>query len=127
MPKSVLPAQRTSILNAPYEWSTVSVPADRGALLKNELAEFESIKDPITAYEMVSSGHFGHLFGQNIIISKFVSPNEMYILGEPQYGGYMPTRQDFVFNILNDVTVPPAHSTIQYEDDDGSYDDDFSW
>lgn len=91
------------------EYSTVNSPADTGFL--DHLADFESIKDPVTALELVRSGCFASIFGSNIIISKFTSPNDVFILGEPSYVGKMPIRREIECGDINLVRAEP----IEYD------------
>ena len=50
--------------------------------------------DPITQYEVLQTGLFGHLWTADILISKKVPLNTVYVLADPEYVGVMPIRQD---------------------------------
>ena len=50
--------------------------------------------DPVTQYEVLSTGLFGHLWTADIILSKKVPLNTVYVLADPEFVGVMPIRQD---------------------------------
>ncbi|MDP4147559.1 MAG: phage major capsid protein [Bacillota bacterium] len=50
--------------------------------------------DPVTQHEVLQSGLFGHLWTADILISKKVPANTVYVLADPEFVGVMPIRQD---------------------------------
>ena len=58
--------------------------------------------DPVTQYEVLQTGLFGHLWTAQILISKKVPENTIYVLADPEFVGVMPIRQD--------ISVIPADS-----------------
>lgn len=58
--------------------------------------------DPVTQHEVLQTGTFGHLWTAEILISKKVPMNTVYVLADPEFVGVMPIRQD--------IQVIPADS-----------------
>lgn len=50
--------------------------------------------DPVTQFEVLQTGLFGHLWTAQILISKKVPLNTVYVLADPEFVGVMPIRQD---------------------------------
>ena len=50
--------------------------------------------DPVTQHEVLQTGTFGHLWTAEILISKKVPLNTVYVLADPEFVGVMPIRQD---------------------------------
>lgn len=50
--------------------------------------------DPVTQYEVLQTGLFGHIWTADILISKKVPLNTVYVLADPEFVGVMPIRQD---------------------------------
>ena len=50
--------------------------------------------DPVTQHSMLQTGSFGHLWTAEILISKKVPLNTVYVLADPEFVGVMPIRQD---------------------------------
>lgn len=50
--------------------------------------------DPVTQHEVLQTGLFGHIWTADILISKKVPLNTVYILADPEFVGVMPIRQD---------------------------------
>lgn len=50
--------------------------------------------DPVTQHEVLQTGLFGHLWTADILISKKVPQNTVYVLADPEFVGVMPIRQD---------------------------------
>lgn len=50
--------------------------------------------DPVTQYETLQTGLFGHIWTADILISKKVPLNTVYVLADPEFVGVMPIRQD---------------------------------
>lgn len=50
--------------------------------------------DPVTQHEVLQTGLFGHLWTADILISKKVPLNTVYVLADPEFVGVMPIRQD---------------------------------
>ena len=50
--------------------------------------------DPVSQYEVLQTGLFGHLWTADLIISKKVPLNTVYVLADPEFVGVMPIRQD---------------------------------
>ena len=50
--------------------------------------------DPVTQHEVLQTGLFGHLWTADILISKKVPLNTVYVLTDPEFTGVMPIRQD---------------------------------
>ena len=50
--------------------------------------------DPVTQHEVLQTGIFGRLWTADIIISKMVPLNTIYICADPEFVGVMPIRQD---------------------------------
>lgn len=58
--------------------------------------------DPVTQHEVLQTGLFGHIWTADILISKKVPANTVYVLADPEFVGVMPIRQD--------IQVIPADS-----------------
>ena len=58
--------------------------------------------DPVTQREVLQTGLFGHIWTADILISKKVPLNTVYVLADPEFVGVMPVRQD--------IQVIPAKS-----------------
>jgi hypothetical protein len=58
--------------------------------------------DPVTQYEVLQTGLFGHIWTADILVSKKIAPETVYILADPEFVGVMPIRQD--------INVIPADS-----------------
>jgi len=50
--------------------------------------------DPVTQHEVLQTGLFGHIWTADILISKKVPLNTVYVLADPEFVGVMPIRQD---------------------------------
>jgi len=50
--------------------------------------------DPVTQHEVLQTGNFGHLWTAEILISKKVPANTVYVMSDPEFVGVMPVRQD---------------------------------
>jgi hypothetical protein len=50
--------------------------------------------DPVTQHEVLQTGLFGHLWTADILISKKVPLNTVFVLADPEFVGVMPIRQD---------------------------------
>lgn len=50
--------------------------------------------DPVTQHEVLQTGLFGHIWTADILISKKVPANTVYVLSDPEFVGVMPIRQD---------------------------------
>jgi Phage capsid family. len=50
--------------------------------------------DPVTQHEVLQTGLFGHLWTADILISKKVPMNTVYVLADSEFVGVMPIRQD---------------------------------
>lgn len=50
--------------------------------------------DPVTQHEVLQTGLFGHIWTADILISKKVPMNTVYVLADPEFVGVMPIRQD---------------------------------
>lgn len=50
--------------------------------------------DPVTQHEVLQTGLFGHIWTADILISKKVPQNAVYVLADPEFVGVMPIRQD---------------------------------
>lgn len=50
--------------------------------------------DPVTQFEVLQTGLFGHIWTADILISKKVPLNTIYVLADPEFVGVMPIRQD---------------------------------
>lgn len=50
--------------------------------------------DPVTQHEVLQTGLFGHIWTADILISKKVPQNTVYVLADPEFVGVMPIRQD---------------------------------
>lgn len=50
--------------------------------------------DPVTQHEVLQTGLFGHIWTADILISKKVPNNTVYVLADPEFVGVMPIRQD---------------------------------
>lgn len=50
--------------------------------------------DPVTQHEVLQTGLFGHLWTADILISKKVPMDTVYVLADPEFVGVMPIRQD---------------------------------
>lgn len=50
--------------------------------------------DPVTMHEVLQTGLFGHIWTAEILISKKVPENTVYVLADPEFVGVMPIRQD---------------------------------
>ena len=50
--------------------------------------------DPVSQYEVLQTGVFGHIWTADILISKKVPLNTVYVLADPEFVGVMPIRQD---------------------------------
>ena len=50
--------------------------------------------DPVTQHEVLQTGLFGHIWTAEIIISKKVPRDTVYVLADPEFVGVMPIRQD---------------------------------
>ena len=50
--------------------------------------------DPVTRHEVLQTGKFGPLWTAEILISKKVPLNTVYVLADPEFVGVMPIRQD---------------------------------
>ena len=50
--------------------------------------------DPVTQYEVLQTGLFGHIWTADLLISKKVPLNTVYVLADPEFVGVMPIRQD---------------------------------
>jgi len=50
--------------------------------------------DPVTQHEVLQTGIFGRLWTADIIISKMVPLNTVYVVADPEFVGVMPVRQD---------------------------------
>ena len=50
--------------------------------------------DPVTQHEVLQTGLFGHIWTADILISKKVPLNTIYVLADPEFVGVMPIRQD---------------------------------
>lgn len=50
--------------------------------------------DPVTQHEVLQTGLFGHIWTADILISKKVPQNVVYVLADPEFVGVMPIRQD---------------------------------
>lgn len=50
--------------------------------------------DPVTQHEVLQTGLFGHIWTADILISKKVPANTVYVLADPEFVGVMPIRQD---------------------------------
>lgn len=59
--------------------------------------------DPVTQHEVLQTGLFGHIWTADILISKKVPLNTVYVLADPEFVGVMPIRQD--------IQVIPARSS----------------
>lgn len=54
----------------------------------------QSELDPVTMHEVLQTGLFGHIWTAEILISKMVPLNTVYVLADPEFVGVMPIRQD---------------------------------
>lgn len=59
--------------------------------------------DPVTQHEVLQTGTFGRLWSAEILLSKKVPLNAVYVLADPEFVGVMPIRQD--------IQVIPADDT----------------
>lgn len=59
--------------------------------------------DPVTQHEVLQTGTFGRLWSAEILLSKKVPLNTVYVLADPEFVGVMPIRQD--------IQVIPADDT----------------
>lgn len=50
--------------------------------------------DPVTQHEVLQTGLFGHIWTADILISKKVPQDTVYVLADPEFVGVMPIRQD---------------------------------
>lgn len=50
--------------------------------------------DPVTQHEILQTGVFGHLWTADILLSKKVPLNTVYVCADPEFVGVMPIRQD---------------------------------
>jgi phage capsid family len=50
--------------------------------------------DPVTQHEVLQTGTFGRLWSAEILVSKKVPLNTVYVLADPEFVGVMPIRQD---------------------------------
>lgn len=50
--------------------------------------------DPVTQHEILNTGVFGRLWTADVIISKMVPLNTVYVLADPEFVGVMPIRTD---------------------------------
>lgn len=50
--------------------------------------------DPVTQHEVLQTGLFGHIWTADILISKKVPLDTVYVLADPEFVGVMPVRQD---------------------------------
>jgi hypothetical protein len=50
--------------------------------------------DPVTQHEVLQTGLFGHIWTADILVSKKVPQNTVYVLADPEFVGVMPIRQD---------------------------------
>lgn len=50
--------------------------------------------DPVTQHEVLQTGLFGHIWTADILISKKVPMDTVFILADPEFVGVMPIRQD---------------------------------
>jgi hypothetical protein len=50
--------------------------------------------DPVTQHEVLQTGLFGHIWSADILISKKVPENTVFVLADPEFVGVMPIRQD---------------------------------
>lgn len=50
--------------------------------------------DPVTQREVLQTGLFGHLWSANILVSRKVPTNAVYLLADKEFTGVMPIRQD---------------------------------
>lgn len=50
--------------------------------------------DPITHREILQTGLYGHIFSADIIVSKIVTPRQVFACADPEFVGVMPVRQD---------------------------------
>lgn len=50
--------------------------------------------DPVTQHEVLQTGLFGHIWTADILVSKKVPANTVYVLADPEFVGVMPIRQD---------------------------------
>lgn len=50
--------------------------------------------DPVTQHEVLQTGLFGHIWTADILISKKVPADTVYVLADPEFVGVMPIRQD---------------------------------
>lgn len=50
--------------------------------------------DPVTQRELLQTGLYGHIFGSDIIVTKIVTPKQVFAVAEPEFVGVMPVRQD---------------------------------
>ena len=59
--------------------------------------------DPVTQHEVLQTGTFGRLWSAEILLSKKVPLNTVYVLADPEFVSVMPIRQD--------IQVIPADDT----------------
>jgi len=50
--------------------------------------------DPVTQRELLQTGLYGHIFGADIIVTKMVTPKQVFACADPEFVGVMPIRQD---------------------------------
>lgn len=50
--------------------------------------------DPVTQHEVLQTGLFGHIWTADILISKKVPLDTVYVCADPEFLGVMPIRQD---------------------------------
>lgn len=56
--------------------------------------------DPVTQREVLHTGLFGHIWTADILVSRRVKPDSVYVMADPEFLGVMPIR--------NDIQVLPA-------------------
>jgi len=59
--------------------------------------------DPVTQHEVLQTGTFGHLWTADVLVSKKVPLNTVYLLADPEFVGVMPIRQDIQVIPADDV------------------------
>jgi len=48
----------------------------------------------VTQHEVLQTGIFGHLWTADLLLSKKVPLNTVYVMADPEFVGVMPIRQD---------------------------------
>nr|DAE79805.1 MAG TPA: major capsid protein [Caudoviricetes sp.] len=59
--------------------------------------------DPVTQHEVLQTGTFGHLWTADVLVSKKVPLNTIYLLADPEFVGVMPIRQDIQVIPADDI------------------------